>query len=93
MEKRFQSLLHGLIETSPRTGQDVDLIIEARAISVIASVSHLLDLIESHYDEEQAIDLTKRLFNAARSGDEEKFRRKIRAIRESKKRVIKHEKN
>jgi hypothetical protein len=91
LEKRFQSLLHGLTNSTPRVGQDVDLVIEARAMSVIASVSHLLDLIESAYDEEQAADLTKRLFNAARSGDEEKFRRKIRAIRESKKKVVKNE--
>ena len=85
MEPKFRSLLQGLSDYVPHSGQDRDLVIESRAMSVIASVNHLIRLIESEYDEEMASDLTKRLFNAARSGDEEKFRRKIRAIREDKK--------
>lgn len=85
MEPKFRSLLQGLSDYVPHTGQDRDLVIESRALAVIASVNHLIRLIENQYDEEMAADLTKRLFNAARSGDEEKFRRKIRAIRESRK--------
>ncbi len=85
MEPKFKSLLQGLSNYVPRTGQDRDLVIEGQAISVIASVNHLIRLIESEYDADIAADLTKRLFNAARSGDEEKFRRKIRVIRESRK--------
>lgn len=85
MEPKFKGLLKALGEYTPPIGEDRDLVIEARALSVIASVNHLLRLIESEYDEELSADLTKRLFNAARSGDQEKFRRKIRSIRESKK--------
>ena len=89
MEPKFKSLLQGLTDYVPPSGQDRDLVIESRAMSVIASVSHLIRLIETQYDEETAGDLTKRLFNAARSGDEEKFRRKIRVIRESRKKGTK----
>jgi hypothetical protein len=89
LEPKFKSLLEGLSNYVPHTGEDRDLVIESRAMSVIASVNHLIRLIESEYDEEMAADLTKRLFNAARSGDEEKFRRKIRVIRESRRKVTK----
>lgn len=85
MEKKFKGILQALSHHVPPTeGQDRDLVVEARAMSVIASISHLIDLIESEYDEAVAADLKKRLFNAAKSGDEMKFRRKIRAIREDK---------
>ena len=80
----MRSLLQGLSDYTPARASDRDLFIEGRAMSIIASVSHLIKLFEEHYDEETAADLTKRLFNAARSGDEEKFRRKIRVIRESR---------
>lgn len=82
----MRSLLAGLSDYTPARAGDRDLFIESRAMAVIASVSHLLKLIEENYDDETAADLTKRLFNAARSSDEEKFRRKIRAIRESRRR-------
>jgi hypothetical protein len=85
VEIKFRSFLQELSDYVPHTGQDRDLVIEGRAVSVIASVNHLIRLIESQYDPETAADLTKRLFNAAKSGDEDKFRRKIRTIRESRK--------
>ncbi len=85
MEPKFKSLLKALGDYVPATGEDRDLVIESRAMAVIASVNHLVRLIESEYPDEDAADLTKRLFNAAKSGDQEKFRRKIRLIRESRK--------
>jgi hypothetical protein len=85
VEIKFKSFLQEMSDYVPHTGQDRDLVIEGRAVSVIASVNHLIRLIESQYDPETAADLTKRLFNAAKSGDEDKFRRKIRTIRETRK--------
>jgi hypothetical protein len=85
VEIKFKSFLQEMSDYVPHKGQDSDLVIEGRAVSVIASVNHLIRLIESQYDPETAADLTKRLFNAAKSGDEDKFRRKIRIIRETRK--------
>ena len=80
---KFRSLLDELSDIAPV--RDRDLFIESRAQQVIASVSHLLKLIRESYDEETAANLEKRLINSIRTEDEDKFRRGIRAIRESKK--------
>lgn len=81
MDRKFVSILESL-DYVPVA--NLDLMIESKAQATIASFSNLIELIAESYDSETAADLTKRLFNAARTGDEEKFRRKIRAIRESK---------
>ena len=82
MDYKFRSILEELNDYVPERGRA--LLIENRAQQVIASVGHLVELIKESYNEEDANDLIKRLFNAARTGDEEKFTRKMRAIRESK---------
>lgn len=82
LDKNFSSLIDSLSDYAPV--KDRDLFIESRAQQVIASVSHLLRLIRESYDEETADDLTKRLINSMRTGDENKFRRGIKHIRESK---------
>ena len=83
MDKNFRSLIDELSDIAPSKNRD--LFIESRAQQVIASVSHLLKLIRESYDEETADDLTKRLINSLRTGDENKFRRGIKHIRESRK--------
>jgi hypothetical protein len=60
------------------------LFIESRAQQVIASAAHLITLIDECYDDDTADELKRRLFNSIKSGDENKFRRKISQIRESK---------
>lgn len=82
MNRKFSSIIDEL-DYTPR--RDQDLFIESRAMQIIASFSHLVKLINESYDPETAADLTKRLMNAARTGDDAKFSRKIRAIVESKK--------
>lgn len=78
MSKRFSSILDEL-DYAPQKNRD--LIIESRAHQVIASFANLMGLIEESYDADIAADLQKRLLNAIRSNDEEKFSRKLRSIR------------
>jgi hypothetical protein len=80
VDRKFCSILDELNDYTPR--RDTDLFIESRAMQVIASFSHLVKLINESYDEDTAADLTKRLINAARTGDEAKFSRKMKIVRE-----------
>jgi len=82
LDKKFTSILNELTDYVPV--RDRDLFIESRAQQVIASAVHLIRLIHESYDTETADDLSKRLVRAIASDDEDKFRRKIRFVRESK---------
>lgn len=55
--------------------------LETRASALIAGFANLTKLIQETYDQETADDLCKRLFNAARSGDERKIMRKLNEMR------------
>ncbi len=83
MDSKFKSIIGELCDYVPHKTRDH--FIETRAQQVIASFGHLRKLIEETYDEETADDLVKRLFNAARSGDERKFSRGIKTVMEGKK--------
>lgn len=80
MDKKFTSIISELRDYVPY--RDRDHAIEARALQVIASFKNLKKLLDETYDPETAEDLFKRLGNAARTGDERKFTRKIKEIRE-----------
>ncbi len=82
MDKKFKSILDEISDYAPT--RDRDSFIESRAQQVIASASHLMRLIRESYDVDTATDLSKRLLRAIASNDEDKFRRKVRAIRESR---------
>lgn len=82
MNRRFTSLLDELSDYAPT--KERELFIESRAQQVIASASHLIRMIEENYDPDLADDLTRRLVNSIKSGDENKFRRKIKQIREAR---------
>jgi len=79
---KFRSLIEELSDYAPTHNRD--LFIESRAEQVMASVRHLTHLIRENYDPETADDLLKRLFNSMKTEDENKFRRRIRHIRESR---------
>lgn len=83
LNRKFTGLLEELTNYAPK--RDRDLFIESRAQQVIASASHLISLIDESYDAQTADELKRRLFNSIKTGDENKFRRKIGQIRESKK--------
>ncbi len=82
MDVKFRSMLDELTDYAPR--RDRDQFIESRGQQVIASALHLKKLIEESYDAEIADDLVRRLINAIRGDDEQKFRRGIRKIREAR---------
>ena len=81
MKKQTRSLLQEINDLVPQ--RDMHFFVESKAVQAIASVQNLLKLIEENYKEEEASDLIKRLFNSMKSGDQEKFRRGIRYIREA----------
>lgn len=87
MKKQTRSLLEEINSIIP--SKDVHSVIESRAQQVIASVSNLVNLIESSFSEPEKSELIKRLFNSMKSGDERKFIRGIRLIKEAKKNEIK----
>lgn len=82
MEKRLNSILNEIADYVPQRNRD--LFIESRGQQVIASALHLIRLIRETYDPEMADDLSKRLLRSIQSGDDEKFRRRVRTIREAR---------
>lgn len=53
-------------------------VVESRASNVIASAIRLLEQIEEMYDSDQAENLQRKLLNAIRLRDPEKFARSVR---------------
>jgi hypothetical protein len=82
VDKKLNGIVDSLLDYAPQRNRD--LFIESRGQQVIASAVHLIHLIRESYDAELADDLSKRLLRAIASEDEEKFRRKLRALRESR---------
>ena len=82
METKLKSLLDEISNYAPQ--QNVDQILEMRVGQIVASAQHLFKLIEENYDADTAEDLSRRLLNSIRTGDENKFRRKIVQVRESR---------
>ena len=83
LDKKTRSIFSELCDYSPKN-DDRDSIAEYRGQQVIASARNLLKFIAERYDVEEADDLSRRLIRAIATGDDEKFNRKIRSIRETK---------
>lgn len=81
MDRKLTSLVDEISDYIPRTQRDRDLVLESRARQVIASAGHLVRLIEENFSAEVADDLTRKLLNAVRTGDAEKFARRMRHAR------------
>jgi hypothetical protein len=82
MKKQTKSILQEL--NTFATKRDVELIIESRALNVINSAIHILEMARDNFDPETALDLERRLLNSIRGSDPDKFRRGIRRIQEQK---------
>ena len=65
MEKQTKSILEEINSIIPK--KDKNMIVESRADHVITSVINLVHLIKETYTEEDAQDLTKRLFNSIKT--------------------------
>ena len=83
MDNKFRGIVDELLDYAP--SKDKELFIESRGLQVIASALHLVRLIRESFDEDIANDLSKRLIRAIASEDQEKFTRRLRQLRESRK--------
>jgi MFS superfamily sulfate permease-like transporter len=76
MQKKTRSLLEELEIVG--NNRDTTHIIESRAHNIITSAINLLELINKHYDTEKAAVLERKLLNAIKSRDQDRFSRSIR---------------
>ena len=83
MDNKMRSIVDELSAYIPPKNKEAFL--EGRAQQVIASARNLIELVENNYSPEVAEDLTKRLLSAIKNNDSEKFCRKVRQVRESRK--------
>ena len=79
---QYKSLLEELSNIVP--AKDKEYFVENKAINVIASTKYLIEYIKENFTQEQSDDLLKRLFNSLKTGDDSKFKRGIKQIKESK---------
>lgn len=82
MRKQTRSLLEEITNIVPQ--RDKESFVENKAVNVIASTRYLVEYIQENFPVEQRDDLLKRLFNSLRTGDDSKFRRGIKQIKESR---------
>jgi hypothetical protein len=78
LQKRTRSILEELSSMSVQ--RDKSSLIESRANNVISSAINLLNYIREYYDEDQALELERRLLNSIRSQDPQKFTRGVRRL-------------
>jgi len=76
MQKKTRSLLEEL--DSMYVERDRRLLIENRANTLIQNAIRLLEEIDQEYTPEQAENLTRKLLNAIRNREPEKFVRSVR---------------
>lgn len=82
MRKQTRSILEEITNIVPE--RDKESFVENKAVNVIASTKYLVEFIQENFPKEQSDDLLKRLFNSLKTGDDSKFRRGIKYIKEAK---------
>lgn len=82
MRKQTRSILEEITNIVPQ--RDKESFVENKAVNVIASTRYLVEYIQENFPKEQSEDLLKRLYNSLKTGDEMKFRRGIKQIKEAK---------
>ena len=85
MQKKTRSIfeeLDGIYTDRYAKKQERGYIVESRASNVIASAIRLMEQIDSMYDEEQSEDLQRKLLNAIRLRDPNKFSRSVKRANE-----------
>lgn len=78
-DARLKSIIEELDLFVPQ--RDKHQIVEARASNIIVSAMNLLNLIQESFSDEEADELQRRLLNAIKNRDPDKFNRKIREYR------------
>jgi hypothetical protein len=76
MQKKTRSLLEELEAIG--NNRDTKHIIESRAHNIITSAINLLEMINKNYDPEKAAILERKLLNAIKARDQDRFSRSIR---------------
>jgi hypothetical protein len=76
MQRRTRSILDELDDLYAE--RDRRLVIESRASNIIASAINLLEQIDQTFPPEQAENLSRKLLNAIRTRDVERFSRTVR---------------
>jgi hypothetical protein len=82
VRKQTKSILEEITNIVPQ--RDKESFVENKAVNIIASTRYLIEFINENFPAEQRDDLLKRLLNSIRTGDDSKFRRGIKAIKEAK---------
>jgi len=82
INRKSKSILQEISSYVPKKNKEE--LIESRAQHVISSAIFLLEMIESHYSEEEADQLCRRFFSSIKGQDPRRFTRAIKRIQESK---------
>ena len=85
MQKKTRSIfeeLDGIYQERYAKRQERGYIVDSRASNVIASAIRLMEQIDSLYDKEQSEDLQRKLLNAIRLRDPNKFSRSVKRANE-----------
>ena len=80
MQKKTRSILTELDELLVH--RDKENLIESRANNVINSAINLIKTIRENYDADKAVELERRLLNAIKGQDPQKFARGIRKFKD-----------
>jgi hypothetical protein len=83
MKLKTRSILQELNEIANR--RDTEMLLESRATNIINSAINLIESFHKHYEPETAGELERRLINAIKGADSNKFSRGIRKISEARK--------
>jgi hypothetical protein len=83
MKLKTRSILQELNEIAEVRNKDA--LYESRAVNIINSAINLVESLKTHYGDDSADELERRLINAIRGQDPAKFTRGIRRIAESRK--------
>ena len=75
MQRKTRSLLEEL--ESMGQNRDIKHVIESRGHNIISSAINLLELINKYYDSDKAEILERKLLNAIKSRDQQKFARSL----------------
>ena len=81
MQQKTRSILEEL--ENMHIEKDRSHVIESRADNIIASAIRLMEYIESCYTPEQAENLNRKMLNAIRAKDPNKFKRSLKRTNES----------
>ena len=76
MQKKTKSLLEELEAIG--NNRDMNLVIENRAVNIITSAINLIELMNRHYNKDKAEILERKLLNAIKAKDRNKFSKSLR---------------